>query len=90
MPAQNIIIAAINRLMARKKALQEQYDKILAEPASYGITGSVNATNHGLEELRREIVAIDNKISALLQRTKVAGMTVRWPDYHHWPIGVDL
>lgn len=86
----NLTIAAINRLMARKKELQEQYEHILAEPASYGITGSVNATNHGLEEIRKEIVAIDNKLAALIQRTKVAGMTVRWPDYHHWPIGGNL
>ena len=85
-----IIINAINRLLARKKALQEQYDRMVAEPASYGITGSVNATNRGLEELRRELTAVDAKISALLQRTKVAGMTVKWPDYRHWPIGGDL
>ena len=88
--ATNIRIAAINRLLARKKALQEQYDRMVAEPAAYGITGSVNATNRGLEELRRELTAVDAKISALLQRTKVAGMTVKWPDYRHWPIGGDL
>lgn len=85
-----IRIKAINHLMERREALQEQYDQLIAEPVSYGITGSVNATNRGLEEIRKEIVAIDAKISALLSRTKVAGMTVKWPDYRHWPEGAGL
>lgn len=70
--------------------MQAQYDAILAEPASYGITGSVNATNRGLDELRVEIEAIDKKIESLLNRTSVAGMTVRWPNYRHWPVGGGL
>lgn len=88
--ATNIRIAAINRLLARKKALQEQYDRMVAEPAAYGITGSVNATNRRLDELRSEIVSIDSRLEALIQRTKIAGMTVKWPDYRHWPIGGDI
>lgn len=78
---------AINRLMERRKALQEQYDALVSEPASYGITGSVNATNRGLDELRTEIVAIDAKINGLLSRSSVAGMSIKYPDYRHNPLG---
>jgi hypothetical protein len=78
---------AINHLMQRRRALQEQYDALINEPASYGITGSVNATNRGLDELRSEIVAIDAKINALLSRTSVAGMAIKYPDYSHTPLG---
>lgn len=78
---------AINRLMERRKALQEQYDALVAEPASYGITGSVNATNRGLDEIRTEIVAIDAKINGLLSRSSVAGMSIKYPDYRYNPLG---
>ena len=83
----NIKKQILNGLMRRRAALQEQYDQLIAEPASYGITGSVNATNRGLEEIRQEIAAIDAKIANLLTRTTVAGMTVKWPNYNHWPEG---
>lgn len=79
----NLREKAINNLMRRRKAIQEQYDSLIAEPASYGITGSVNATNRGLEELRKELVAIDAKINALLNKSSVAGMTIKYPDYNH-------
>jgi len=78
---------ALNRLMQRKQALQEQYDNLIAEPASYGITGSVSATNRTLKEIRDEIVAIDDKITSLLSSNSVAGMSVKWPDYRHSPLG---
>lgn len=84
---EEIRIKAINHLMERRKALQEQYDALIAEPASYGITGSVSATNRGLNELRSELVAIDAKINALLSKTSVAGMCVKYPDYRHIPVG---
>lgn len=78
---------AINRLMERKKALQEEYDHLIAEPASYGITGSVSATNRGLKEIRDEIAVIDDKIASLLERGNVAGMHVKYPDYRYSPFG---
>lgn len=78
---------AIDHLLKRRKAIQEQYDAVVAEPASYGITGSVNATNRSPEELRKELVAIDEKLNALLNRGGVAGMTTKWPDYRHSPLG---
>lgn len=85
-----IRVKAINHLMERREALQKQYDQLISEPASYGITGSVNASNRGLEEIRQEIVAVDAKIASLLSRTRIAGMTVKWPDYRHWPEGAGL
>ncbi len=78
---------AIDRLMKRRQTVQEEYDRLIAEPASFGITGSVNATNRGLKELRDELVAIDDKINALLTRNSVAGMSVKYPDYRHSPFG---
>lgn len=78
---------AINRLMERRQALQEEYDHLLAEPASYGITGSVTATNRSLKEIREEISVIDDKIASLLERGNVAGMHVKYPDYRYSPFG---
>ena len=77
---------AIQRLLKRREALQAQYDELVAEPASYGITGSVNATNRSLKELREEIAVIDDRLTGLIEATKVAGMSVRWPNYRHWPV----
>lgn len=78
---------AIDHLMKRKQMLQEQYDQLIAEPASYGITGSVNATNRGLKEIRDEIAVIDDKIASLIEAGNVAGMHVKYPDYRHSPFG---
>lgn len=77
---------AIKRLLERREALQAQYDELLSQPVSYGITGSVNATNRSLKELREEISVIDDRLSGLIEPTKVAGMSVRWPNYRHWPV----
>lgn len=78
---------AIDHLLQRRKALQEQYDSMIAEPASYGITGSVSATNRGLKELRDEIATIDDKIANLIERGTVAGLHVKYPDYRYSPFG---
>lgn len=78
---------AIDRLMARREAIQREYDRLVAEPASYGITGSVNATNRGLKELREELAALDDKIASLISARGPAGMTVKWPDYRYSPFG---
>lgn len=79
--------SAIDKLLARRAAIQAEYDRLIAVPASYGITGSVSATNRGLRELRAELVAIDAKIAGLVSRTTVAGLSPRWPDYRHDPFG---
>lgn len=79
---------ALNRLLKRRKTIQDEYDRLVAEPESYGITGAVNATNRKLNDLRDEIVAIDDKISALLDNASVAGMSIKWPNYRHNPFGV--
>lgn len=80
---------AMSRLLARRKKLQEAYDALVSEPASYGITGSVNATNQKLSDMRAELAALDNKIAALVGgKTGVAGMSVALPDYRHWPDGL--
>ena len=54
---------------------------------SYGITGSVSATNRGLKELRDEIATIDDKIASLIERGTVAGLHVKYPDYRLSPFG---
>lgn len=79
---KDIRTRALERLIARRNRLQEAYDALVGEPQSYGITGSVSATNVKMTELRREISAIDDKIAALVGRGGVAGMEIRIPDYH--------
>ena len=80
---------ALKRLLARRKALQDEFDRLVAEPASFGITGSVNATNQKLADLRAELAALDARIAAVLHpRATVAGMSVALPDYRHWPWGI--
>lgn len=79
--------SAIEKLLRRKAKLQEAYDQLILEPASYGITGSVSATNRSLTDIRTELVAIDKKISALITNNSVAGMSISYPDYRHSPFG---
>lgn len=78
---------AIENLIKRRAKIQEEYDALLSEPASYGITGSVSATNRSLKDLRDELTAIDVKISSLIKSEPVAGMCVKYPDYRHSPFG---
>lgn len=73
---------AITNLIARRNRLSNQYDQILAEPESYGITGSVSATNRKLEDLRKEIASIDDKITTLCGGSGgLPGISIRIPDY---------
>ena len=77
---------AIAAVIARRRRIQAEYDRLLAEPVSFGITGSVNATNQNLSDLRAEITALDAKLATLLQSGgHVAGMVIALPDYRHWP-----
>lgn len=86
---ETIAQKAIKRLIERRKKLQASYDALINEPAAYGITGSVNATNQKLADLRLELAALDNRIAALINgRTSVAGMSISLPDYRHWPEGI--
>lgn len=73
---------AITNLIARRNRLSNQYDQLLSEPESYGITGSVSATNRKLEDLRKEISAIDDKITTLCGGAAgLPGISIRIPDY---------
>ena len=72
---------ALEKLLTRRAKLQAAYDALISEPASYGVTGSVSATNRTMTEIRAEIAAIDNKIAGLVTST-AGGMTLKVPDYH--------
>ena len=77
---------ALAGLLKRRTALQAEYDRLINEPQSFGITGSVNATNQKLSDLRAELASLDAKISAVLAPCgSVAGITIALPDYRHWP-----
>ena len=78
---------AIDRLLKRREALQKAYDDLIAEPESYGITGAVNATNKRLEDLRKELAAIDSKLNGLLAGSGIAGMSIKYPNYRISPFG---
>ena len=56
----------VNTLLERRKKLQDAYDALISEPASYSIQGSVSATNQRLADLRAEIADIDNQVSQLV------------------------
>lgn len=73
---------AVKRMMERRSALQAEYDRLIAEPLSYGVTGSVKARNRSLEELRKEISVIDDKIKTMLARIGgLAGIEICVPSY---------
>lgn len=56
-------MSLLTDLYARRKKLQDEYDRLILEPESYTIQGSVSATNRKLETLRKEIVAINRQIA---------------------------
>ena len=73
---------AIRKLLERRARLQRAYDDLMCEPASYGITGSVNAVNHKLKELRDEISVLDEQIKAMLARNGgLPGISINVPSY---------
>jgi hypothetical protein len=78
---------AIDRLLKRREAIQKAYDELIAEPESYGVTGAVNVSNRKLEDLRKELASIDEKISSLINGSGIAGMTIKYPDYRISPFG---
>jgi len=72
---------AIERIMARREELQRTYDAVMREPASYGISGSVNATNQRLADLRTEMASCDRQLRAVLGGG--FPLTISLPDYKH-------
>lgn len=71
--------AGLKALLLRRKAMRAEYESLMSQPQSYGITGSVSATNQRLADLRSEIAAIDGQISDLLHNRQV--MSISLPDY---------
>ena len=71
---------AISNLLTRRKTVKAQYDALLAEPASYSISGSVSATNRNLTELKEELASIDADLRALLNGGSPL-VTRRYPNY---------
>ena len=71
----------IKELRERRAALLAQYDAITKEPASYSVSGSVSATNRSLEDLRKEIAAIEGQLASALGMAEPGGIVRRWPDY---------
>lgn len=72
-------LKSLKVLLTRRKAAQTAYDALIAEPQSYGITGSVSATNQRLADLRAEISALDAQIAACCNGGK--GMSFNLPNY---------
>jgi len=76
----NLRRKAIANLLARRKTLQAQADELAAMPASYGITGSVSVTNRSIEDIEKQITAIDLQIKSLLTG-EPAGINLSYPNY---------
>jgi cell division protein FtsB len=72
--------AALQKLIERRKKLQQAYDDLIAAPASYNIQGSVSAQNQKLSDLQAEIDKIDRQIAQLCGGD---GITRSYPNYRH-------
>jgi len=73
---------SIKKMLERRARLKQAYDDLICEPAAYGITGSVSATNRRLDELRNEISVLDEQIKAMLARNGgLAGLEICVPSY---------
>lgn len=71
---------AIDRLLKKRKRLEETADELANMPASYGITGSVSVTNRSIADVKAEITAIDLQIKQILSGDP-AGMSLTYPNY---------
>ena len=71
---------ALKALIARRNKLQAAYDRLIDEPESYSISGSVSATNRKLETLRKEIEVIDRQIAAAAGGN---GIQRAYPNYNN-------
>lgn len=72
--------AALQKLIERRKKLQQAYDDLIAAPASYNIQGSVSAQNQKLSDIRKELDVIDRQIAQLCGGD---GITRSYPNYRH-------
>lgn len=70
----------VRRLLRRRMVASQAYDRLLAEPASYSIQGSVSVTSQKLAELRREIEEIDRTIAAVCGKDS-GGIRRSYPNY---------
>lgn len=77
---------AVRRLMEKRRALEKEAADLMASPASYGITGSVNVTNRDPNIIKNEIAEIDMQIEKLLAGGTPQGMALAYPDYR-WRLG---
>ena len=73
-------MSLLTNLYARRKKLQDEYDRLILEPESYTIQGSVSATNRKLETLRKEIEAINRQIA---MASGGDGIQRSYPNYRH-------
>ena len=71
----------LEELKKRRAELLARYDALIKEPASYSVSGSVSATNQKLEELRKEIAAVEAQIASAMGLALPGGIVRRWPDY---------
>lgn len=71
---------SLNNLIKRRKMLQDEYDRMITQPESYNISGSVSATNQKLETLRKEIEIIDRQIAAAAGGS---GIQRSYPNYNN-------
>lgn len=71
---------SLDNLIKRRKMLQDEYDRMITQPESYNISGSVSATNRKLETLRKEIEVIDRQIVAAAGGS---GIQRSYPNYNN-------
>lgn len=71
---------SLNNLIKRRKLLQDEYDRMITQPESYNISGSVSATNRKLETLRKEIEVIDRQIAIAAGGS---GIQRSYPNYNN-------
>ncbi len=72
--------STIKTLLKRRAMLQAEYDRLISQPESYSITGSVSATNRKLDDLQKQIDNINQQITAAAGGD---GIQRSYPNYRH-------
>lgn len=72
--------STIKTLLKRRAMLQAEYDRLINQPESYSITGSVSATNRKLDDLQKQIDNINQQITAAAGGD---GIQRSYPNYRH-------